>query len=86
MLGHVENPFYRERRSTGFAADTTFLSGVVDGVLLVARSMRTPKEMILEAVASLGRDRILGVVFNEDGQTNRRYQAYYKRYYKAERK
>jgi protein-tyrosine kinase len=71
---------------TGFSADTTVLSGIVDGVLLVARSRKTPKEMILEAVDRLGRDRILGVVFNEDSERNRRYQAYYKGYYKGERK
>lgn len=66
---------------TGFAADTAFLSGMVDGILLVARSRKTPKDMILEAAERLGRDRILGVVFNEDGEGYRRYQAYYKRYY-----
>ena len=67
---------------TIFAGDTISLSGIVDGVLLVARSGKTPKEMISEAVVRIGRDRILGVVFNEDGETNRAYQRYYACYQK----
>lgn len=69
-----------------FTADTAFLSGIVDGVLLVARSLKTPKDMILEAANRLGHERILGVVFNEDGERSRRYQSYYRRYYKGEGK
>lgn len=68
-----------------FAADTSFLSHIVDGVLLVARSGKTPKEMIREAVARIGRDRLLGVVFNEDGEAHKAYQDYYKYYQKGNR-
>ncbi|OEU50500.1 MAG: hypothetical protein BA861_04160 [Desulfobacterales bacterium S3730MH5] len=67
-------------------ADTSFLSHVVDGVLLVVRSGKTPKEMIREALSRIGRDRLLGVVFNEDGETNKAYNDYYRYYQKAQRK
>lgn len=69
-----------------FAADTSFLSTIVDGVLLVARSGKTPKEMLREAIARIGRDTLLGVVFNEDGETHRGYYNYYRYYQKRQQK
>ena len=69
-----------------FAADTSFLSAIVDGVLLVARSGKTSKEMIREAVARIGRDSLLGVVFNEDGETRKAHYNYYRYYQKRQQK
>jgi capsular exopolysaccharide synthesis family protein len=69
----------------GFSVDTSLLSNIVDSVLLVARSGKTPKKMIREAAARIGRDRLLGVVFNEDGEAHKSYQDYYRYYQKGRR-
>jgi capsular exopolysaccharide synthesis family protein len=69
----------------GFSVDTSLLSNIVDSVLLVARSGKTPKKMIREAVARIGRDRLLGVVFNEDGEAHKSYHDYYRYYRKGRR-
>lgn len=41
------------------------ISDVVDGILLVVRAEKTPKEMILEALKTLNKENIIGVVFND---------------------
>ena len=46
-------------------ADMNIISDVVDGILLVVRAEKTPKEMILEALKSLNKENIIGVVFND---------------------
>lgn len=69
----------------GFSVDTSLLSNIVDSVLLVVRSGKTPKKMIREAVARIGRDRLLGVVFNEDGEAHKSYHDYYRYYQKGRR-
>jgi capsular exopolysaccharide synthesis family protein len=46
-------------------ADMNILSDIVEGVLLVVRAEKTPKEMILEALKSLNKENVIGVVFND---------------------
>ena len=46
-------------------ADMNIISDVVDGILLVVRAEKTPKEMILEALKTLNKENIIGVVFND---------------------
>lgn len=62
------------------AADSSYLSDLVDGVLLVVRSGKTHRELVRETVEGIGRDKILGVVFNEEDVTQRYYRNYYKYY------
>jgi exopolysaccharide/PEP-CTERM locus tyrosine autokinase len=64
----------------GFAAETNFLSTMVDGVLLVVRSGKTARKLITKAIEHIGRDKILGIVFNAD-QENPKKDQYYYRYY-----
>lgn len=57
--------------------DAVLLSQWTDGVLLVAESSRTPREVVMEAVKQLkDRSRILGVVLNGIEAT-KRYHSYY---------
>ena len=59
------------------------LSEWVDGVILVVMSDRAPKGSIRKAAESIGRKKIIGVVFNQkDLKTSKYYTDYYYRYYK----
>jgi len=61
-------------------AETALLSRMVDGVLLVVRYGKTEKQMILDTIESIGRDNILGIVFNASKESSPGYY-YYSRYY-----
>jgi exopolysaccharide/PEP-CTERM locus tyrosine autokinase len=65
-----------------FTADTAVLFSMLDGVLLVVRSGKTPKEPLTDVVENIGRDKILGVVFNASNEVQRDYRYYY-RYYQS---
>ena len=65
-----------------FAAETTFLSSVVDAVLMVVRSGKTPRDSVLEAIESIDRNKIVGVVFNASNERHKDYYRYYYRYYR----
>ena len=64
-----------------FSAETTFLASMVDGVLLVVRAGKTPRDSILEAVENIGRNKIVGLVFNGSNERNKDYYRHYYRYY-----
>jgi Mrp family chromosome partitioning ATPase len=54
---------------------------MMDGVLLVVRSGKTSPEPVQDVIANIGREKILGVVFNSSKEVQRDYRYYY-RYYK----
>jgi exopolysaccharide/PEP-CTERM locus tyrosine autokinase len=66
-----------------FAAEGRFLADMVDGVLLVVRAGKTPKESILGAVENIGRDKLLGIVFNADAGPQKDFEYYYREYGKG---
>ncbi|NVM21506.1 MAG: polysaccharide biosynthesis tyrosine autokinase [Desulfobacterales bacterium] len=66
---------------TQFAAETTFLASMMDGVILVVRSGKTAKDLVMEAVQNIGSNKILGLVFNASSENHRGYRYYY-RYYR----
>jgi capsular exopolysaccharide synthesis family protein len=68
-----------------FMAETAFLARLVDGILLVVRYGKTPRDLVLETINNIGRQRILGVVFNASHERQKEYQYYY-RYYQKRRK
>jgi protein-tyrosine kinase len=47
-----------------FRPETAFLASMVDAVVLVVRARKTGKEHVLEAIDNIGRNRILGLVFD----------------------
>ncbi len=49
--------------------DVGILRDVIDGVVLVARAHRTPREMLRDSLTVIGRQRALGLVFNDDERT-----------------
>lgn len=65
-------------------SDSAILSSLVDGVVLVVKSGRTPKEMLREAVIQLhsANARILGALMNSIDLQSRSYGYYYGYYYR----
>lgn len=61
------------------AAETTVLSKYVDGVVLVVRWGQAKKEQVRKATELIGREKILGVVFNQcpPKSIKDHYHAYY---------
>lgn len=58
--------------------EPTLLSKMVDGIILVVRADRTPRETVQRAVKSIDRQKIIGVVFN---QIDMKPSGYYSKYY-----
>ena len=46
-------------------ADMNILGDIVDGILLVVKAETTPKERVLDALKSLNKENIIGVVLND---------------------
>ena len=61
-------------------ADSHFLAGLADGVVMVVRARETRRELLQRAVESLGATNIVGVVLNDAEFGDTRY-AYAYRYY-----
>jgi capsular exopolysaccharide synthesis family protein len=68
-----------------FTAETTFLSSMMDGVLLVVRSGKTAAPLISQAIENIGRENVLGVVFNASREREKDYYRYHYRYYREGR-
>jgi len=69
-------------------ADSHFLAGLADGVLMVVRARQTRRELLQRAIESLGPANILGVILNdvEYGDTRYAYAyRYYQRHYMSRR-
>jgi len=65
-----------------FTAETAFLASMMDGVLLVVRSSKTSAPLISQAIENIGREKILGVVFNASRESEKNYYRYHYRYYR----
>ena len=65
------------------ATEGKFLAQYVDGIIFVVMANKTPRKDIEKAIDNLGRDKILGIVFNGYEQVRKSYHRYYDRYYKG---
>jgi len=63
-------------------AETRFLAQHVDGIVYVVKANKTPRKEIEKAIDNIGREKILGVVFNGYEQVRKSYDRYYDHYYK----
>ncbi len=64
----------------GILPDANLMASMADGAVLVVRAEATPYDLVQRAVASLGHDRILGVVLNRASEVQNSYYNY-NRYY-----
>jgi capsular exopolysaccharide synthesis family protein len=63
-------------------SEPTLLSKMVEGVILVVMADRTPRESVRRAIQSIDREKIIGVVLNqEELKGSSYYSSYYHSYY-----
>jgi capsular exopolysaccharide synthesis family protein len=60
-----------------FTAEVTFLAPMMDTVLLVVRSGKTDRDLLVKTVENIGAQRILGIVFNASIELPKFYRHYY---------
>lgn len=46
-------------------SDMNIIGDIVDGILLIVRAERTPKDRVLEALKSLNKENVMGIVLND---------------------
>jgi len=64
-------------------SEPLIFSKLIDGIILVVMSDRAPKKSVRKAVDSMGREKILGVVFNQISlKPSKQNSEYYYRYYR----
>jgi protein-tyrosine kinase len=81
---HAESFLILDTPPAHVFADAAPLCAVADGVVLAIRCGKTPREPIIDMIANVGAEKILGVVFNASEQAERHYKSYY-HYYRRER-
>jgi protein-tyrosine kinase len=67
---------------THITAETRVLAEYVDGIVFVVMAHGSPRKEVQRSMEVLGRDKILGVVFNGYTQAHKTYHKYYNKYYK----
>ena len=63
-------------------AETRSMARRVDGIIFVVMAQKTPRRYVQKAIEALGKEKILGIVFNGYDQVRKSYYRYYDRYYK----
>jgi len=63
-----------------FASEANVLAKRVDGIIFVIMSGKSPRKEILRGIESVGKEKILGIVFNGYSQTRKYYRKYDKAY------
>jgi len=64
------------------AAEVGAIARNVDGILVVVRAGKTPRQAVAETIEHLGKEKILGIVLNQAQQSVKKYYGYNKTYYK----
>lgn len=62
-------------------AEANVLANYVDGIILVVLGHKTPRGEVNKSIEGLGKEKILGIVFNGFNQSYKAYGQYYKKYY-----
>jgi exopolysaccharide/PEP-CTERM locus tyrosine autokinase len=61
--------------------ESKVLAEYVDRIILVVMAGKAPRKEIQKAIDNLGKDKILGIVFNGYNQPTKSYHRYYEEYY-----
>jgi protein-tyrosine kinase len=62
----------------GLAAETAFLAREVDGIIIVVKHLKTPRQEVEDLMETVGSDKIIGCVVNQLDTTMSRYYGYKK--------
>jgi exopolysaccharide/PEP-CTERM locus tyrosine autokinase len=63
-------------------SEVSILAKYVDGIIFVVMAQKSPREIIEKCIEAIGREKILGIVFNGYSKGEKIYDSYYKNYYK----
>jgi protein-tyrosine kinase len=63
-------------------AEAGVLSHHVDGIIYVVMAQKTPRGTVQRGIDHLGREKVLGIVFNGYSESYRSYHKYYKNYHR----
>jgi len=63
-------------------AETNVIANHVDGIILVIMNGKTPRAVIQQTVENLGKEKVLGIIFNGFAKSYKAYNKYYRKYYK----
>jgi exopolysaccharide/PEP-CTERM locus tyrosine autokinase len=64
-------------------AEVGFLAKYVETVLFVVMAQKSPREAIRKSIEALGKEKILGIVFNGYAGSYKSYLKYYRKYYRG---
>jgi protein-tyrosine kinase len=67
---------------THVTPEAKVLAEFVDGIIFVIMAERSPRKVIQKAINNLGKDKMLGIVFNGYSQVDKGYYKYYEEYYR----
>lgn len=65
------------------AIETAAISKIVEGVIVVVKAGKTPKQAVSELIEQIGKEKILGIVLNSVSHSANKYYGYGKPYYKT---
>lgn len=68
------------------AAETAAIAKQVDGVIIVVKSRKTPRNAVTDLVDQIGKEKLLGVVFNFSDLSAKKYYGYGQSYYQNDKK
>lgn len=64
------------------ASETNAIAKYVDGVILVVRAEKTPREAVADTIAQIGKEKLIGLVLNQVDRSQTKYYGYNKSYYR----
>jgi protein-tyrosine kinase len=67
-------------------AEANVIANYVEGIIFVVMAQKSPRETVQKGIETLGKNKILGIVFNGYSKTYKRYYKYYKKYYHKSQK
>ncbi len=62
-------------------SEANVLAQSVDGIVFVVMAAKSPRDIVKRSIENLGRNKVLGIVFNGYNQSRRGYHKYYSKYY-----
>jgi exopolysaccharide/PEP-CTERM locus tyrosine autokinase len=66
------------------ASETNAIAKYVDGVIVVVRAQKTPKDAVADTIEKIGKEKLIGIVLNQADQSATKYYGYDKSYYRKE--
>ena len=63
------------------ASETNAIAKYVDGVIVVVRAEKTPREAVADTIEQIGKEKLLGIVLNQANKGTTKYYGYGKTHY-----